>query len=80
MSVMLWSLLPLAALALYGAIFPQGRAKRVEQRMRAGDDRYLDEQQSYHAYPMLRDPKRIRLASLGTLIAIAVAIGADFLR
>jgi hypothetical protein len=43
--------------------------------MRAGDDRYLDEQRSYRAYPWQRNPQVLRIAGAVLLLMEAVYLG-----
>ncbi|OYQ37917.1 hypothetical protein CHU95_00150 [Niveispirillum lacus] len=54
---------------------PGWQRQRIEARMRAGDDRFLDEQWSYRSYPWLRDPTVLRGIGLTILGLEAIYLG-----
>lgn len=62
-------------MALVWLFTPQWQARHIERRMRAGDDRYLDEQRSYRAYPWQRNPQVLRIAGAVLLLMEAVYLG-----
>lgn len=61
--------------ALVLLITPQWQTRHIERRMRAGDDRYLDEQRAYRAYPWQRNPKVLRVTGAVLLLMEAVYLG-----
>ncbi|MBP7336312.1 hypothetical protein [Niveispirillum sp.] len=61
--------------ALAALFAPQRQIRRLEDRMRAGDDRYLDEQRSYRAYPWQRNARVLRGLALIVLSLEAVYLG-----
>ncbi len=63
-------LLALCLWALFDLVWPQVTARQVQKRMRAGDDRFFEEQRTYRAYAILRDPRLIRLRA-----AVVLALG-----
>lgn len=67
LALCLWSAFDLA--------WPQVTARQVEKRMQAGDDRYFDEQRSYRAYAILREPRLIRLRAAVVLTMALFALG-----
>lgn len=68
--MLIYGLLAMAS-GLTMLLWPHSRAKRVAERLQAGDDQYLEEQRAYRAYPSLREAPRIRLGG-----AIVTACGA----
>ena len=54
---------------------PQWQTRHIDRRMRAGDDRYLDEQSSYRAYSWQRNPKALRVMGAVLLLMDAVYLG-----
>lgn len=66
-------------MALVFIFAPQWQIRHIEKRMQAGDDRYLDEQRSYPAYPWQRNAKALRVTGLVTLGLDAVYLGVTFL-
>jgi hypothetical protein len=50
------------------------RARAVERRVAAGDDRYFEEQRSYRSYPSLRDPAALRRSGFVT-VGLGLLIG-----
>lgn len=61
--------------ALVLLVAPQWQTRHIERRMRAGDDRYLDEQRSYQAYPWQRNPKVLRVTGAVLLVMEAAYLG-----
>ena len=56
-------------------LWPNRRARAVEQRIGAGDDSYFEEQRTYRAYPFLAQPRPIRIAgAVGTACSLGVCL------
>ena len=56
-------------------VWPERQARAVEERIKAGEDRYFEEQRTYRAYPSLSNPRRIRLVgAIGTVCGIISCI------
>jgi hypothetical protein len=62
-------------LCLAMLLWPNRKARAVEDRIASGEDRYFEEQRTYRAYPFLLAPQRIRLAgAIGTVAGIIVCV------
>lgn len=72
-------LIPSTITALFWLLAPQWQIRRIEARMRDGDDRYLDEQRSYRAYPWQRNAGALRLMGAAILLMEAVYLGTRLL-
>ena len=56
-------------------MFPDRIARRTEQRITEGGDRFFEEQRTYLSYPLLRLAKTIRIfGAIGTLCGVALCI------
>lgn len=62
----------------FDLVWPQMAARRVEKRMRCGDDRYFEEQRSYRAYAILRDPRLIRMRAGFVLVLLLLSLGLHY--
>lgn len=67
-NILLLSILPLAVIGLVNLLFPQWSVRMIEKRMREGDDRFLDEQRFYQAYPWKRNVRLVRLSGAGIVL------------
>lgn len=72
-------LIPSTIMALFCLLAPQWQIGRIEARMREGDDRYLDEQRSYRAYPWQRNARALQLMGAAILLMEAVYFGTRLL-
>ena len=60
-------------------LWPNRGARAAEQRIRAGNDSYFEEQRTYRAYPFLAQPRRIRIAgAVGTACGLGVCLAEIF--
>lgn len=66
--------------SLVMVVWPDWRAKRVQQRIAAGDDRYFEEQRAYRAYPALSNPRHIRVIGLVGVACGLLALAMTFIR
>ncbi len=62
----LWQATFGAIVGSVAAFAPGSIVRRIEKRMREGDDRYFEEQRELRSYPILRN--RIALRVIGALI------------
>lgn len=63
------------AMGAWMALLPDRPQQRAARRMAAGDDRFLDEQQSLKAYARHREPRIVRLRGIA-LMVLAAGVGA----
>lgn len=70
--------MPIGLLGMVNLLYPRWSIRWIEARMAAGDDRFLDEQRTYAAYPWIRDARLVRLSGAGIVLVQAVGWGLHF--
>lgn len=64
--------MPIGLLGLVNLLNPRWSIRWIEGRMAARDDRFLEEQRTYAAYPWMRDARLVRLSAAGIVLVQVV--------